>query len=154
MTEQIPVVESKAKEDFVTLHNPSSWNFVDRTPRGTRFELKPGKKAVVPKSLAIWFIGSFDSPFYPLQAEIEAIYSRNRYPKAFLKIMRDSRGAVVIAGDDTEEAIEAKKEYYEDRLEDASAALEHLRQNPEKVEVEQVDTTVHDPQRVGDGFSE
>ena len=79
---------------FVTLENPTARTYVDLTPGGVRWELKPGEHKRVPIKLAKWFLGDFENPLYPLKDEMMKIYERNRYVEPFIKIVHKQEAPV------------------------------------------------------------
>lgn len=111
--------------DFVIFKNPSTWPFVDRTPRGKVFRLAPGREAIIPKTLAIWFIGDYESPFWKdgpgTAAEIKAIYSRNRYHTIFCRVIGS--------------APEESKPIIEETVEEPQERLNEMAKMPDKVNV-------------------
>ncbi len=103
--------------DLVIFKNPAIWHFVDSTPSGKIFRLRPGDSVIIPKTLAIWFIGDYDSPFWkqgPGSAEeIKAIYSRNRYHEIFCRVIGPAPEESEVGKDEDEkpyEEVEAPKE--------------------------------------------
>ena len=112
----------RMKGDFVIFHNPSVYNFVDLTPSGIKMRLEAGRKWIIPKTLAIWFIGDYESPFGPSEAEKKAIYERNRYQDIFCKV---TGIAPEESEPETTEVVEEPKE-----------ALKELAENPPRVEVD------------------
>lgn len=112
----------RMKGDFVIFHNPTAHNFVDLTPSGIKMKLEAGKKWKIPKTLAIWFIGDYESPFGPSDAEVKAIYERNRYHDIFCKV---TGPASEESKPDTTEVVDEPKE-----------ALKELSENPVRVEVD------------------
>ena len=112
----------RMKGDFVIFHNPTQHQFVDLSPQGRKMRLKGGAKWIIPKTLAIWFIGDYESPFGPTDAEQKAIYERNRYQNIFCKVLGP---APEESKPDSEETVEEPKE-----------ALKELAENPERLIVD------------------
>lgn len=110
------------KGDLVVFNNSSSWVFTDKTPKGFKFNLEPGESKVMPKTLAIWFIGDYESPFWPTDSELTAIYSRNRYHKIFCEVSGP--------------APEGSKPDLEETVEKPQEMLKKLSEKPEKIVVD------------------
>jgi len=71
-------------KDCVILRNTSTHVFADLTPNGRKVRVEPGKEIVVPRSLSKWFIGDWENPLSPTQAEIKVIYDRNKHTEILL----------------------------------------------------------------------
>ena len=108
-------------KDYVIFHNPMQHPFVDLTPDGHKMKLLGGKKWIIPRTLAIWFIGDYESPFGPAEEEVEAIFQRNRYRDIFCKVLGP---APEESEPDSEETVEEPKE-----------VLKELAENPERLVV-------------------
>lgn len=109
-------------KEYVIFHNPRGHAFVDLSPQGRKMKLKGGAKWIIPKTLAVWFIGDYESPFGPSEAEVKAIYERNRYRDIFCKVLGP---APEESEPDTEEIVENPKE-----------VLKDLAENPERLVVD------------------
>ena len=123
------------KGKLVVFRNPTSSLFVDMTPRGHKFKLKSMDQVIIPETLAIWFIGDYRSPFWPTQAEIKAIYSRNMYRDIFCVVTGS-------APEDSKPVIEEVVDNPQDKLND-------LAKNPQKVVVDMSHMEKHDSDRIG-----
>ena len=138
----------RAKGDLVIFKNPAAHPFVDSTPGGVRFELKAGQSLVIPKSLAIWFIGNYESPFWKqgpgTEAEIAAIYSRNRYQEIFCRVVGE-------AAEDSKPDIDNKTEKPYEDVEEPQELLNEMAKNPKKlvIDMSHLDRKPTDPERGG-----
>ena len=116
----------KMNDDLVIFNNPSSWVFTDKTPSGFKFNLDPGESKNIQKTLAIWFIGDYESPFWKdgvaTVDEMAAIYSRNRYHKIFCRVLGP--------------APEGSKPDLKETVENPQERLKELAEKPEKIVVD------------------
>ncbi len=129
------------KGDLVIFKNPTVGTFIDLTPGGYKIKLKAMEEVIIPKSLAIWLIGNYESPFWKdgpgTAEEIKAIYSRNRYPSIFCRVMGP-------APENSKPIIEETVENPEDKLRDLAIKPEKL-----VLDMSHIEKSNEDTDRVG-----